>query len=63
MLILRLLPTGFNYPGDLAAGGKLSQADSAHVKFSVIGSGPAAQWAAVVFPNLKFASSLRFDDH
>jgi crotonobetainyl-CoA:carnitine CoA-transferase CaiB-like acyl-CoA transferase len=37
VLVLLLLPTGFDYPGKLAAGGKLSQADSAHVELSVIG--------------------------
>src|ERR1700757_3233212 len=61
--VLLWLPAGFNYAGNLTVGSQLSQANSAHVKFSVISPRSAAQRTAVIFTDLELAPSLGLDVH
>jgi len=54
------LPACFNNAGNFTFMRQLSEAEAAYPKFSVIGSGPAAALAAVVFTHFKFLSSFGF---
>src|SRR4030043_332196 len=54
-------PAGFDHSGYFSPGGILSQAEPAHIKFSIISSGPSTKRASMVLAHLKFLRPLCFD--